>query len=353
MQIYLNHAGTSWPKPPEVRAAAAAAMRPEASSRWDDDFFVQHEVVAHAFGLAASELLLTPGCTGALALAVGDFAWSEGDVAVVDGLAHQALHGPVRRLASRGVDVEVIGLADGELDLEGLEACIRRRPVRLVALSMGANVTGAVLPYAEVIALAHRHGARVLLDAAQTVGWLSLEPHRLGADMVAFGGHKGLRGPWGIGGLFVAADVPILAPRVPNPPVRPNYCDGGSVDRAALAGLAAAVSLLNEHDLARARGQVARLQETAEARGAEVVGPRDAGRRLPMLAFVPRRKPVGAVAGELRGRGLVVSGGLQCAPLAHHHLGTAPEGVVRLSVGPSTSDAEIDAAIAHLDSTLA
>jgi len=345
MRVYLNHAGTSWPKPARVREAVAAAMAPEAEARWDDDFARQHARLAATFGLRAEALLLTPGCTSALALALGDFAWRGGEAAVVDGLAHQALYGPVLRLRRRGVEVEVIGLRDGGLDLDALAGRLARAPrVALVALSAGANVTGALLPYEEVIALAHEHGARVLLDAAQTVGWLPLDLPALGADMVAFGGHKGLQGPWGIGGLYVAEGVPMRPPRDESPPARPTYCDGGSVDRAALAGLAAAVSA-GAHDLARARNHVVRLQGAIEAGGGGVVGPRDPQARLPTVAFTTSR-PAVATARALATAGLVVSGGQQCAPLAHATLGTGPHGVVRMSVGPQTTEEAIDLAVA-------
>lgn len=345
MRVYFNHAGTSWPKPARVREAVAAAMNPEAEADWRDDFAAQHARVAATFGLRAEELLLTPGCTSALALALGDFDWRPGEAVLVDGLAHQALHGPALRLDRRGIAVEVMGSRDGALDLDALETRLARPPrVGLVALSMAANVTGALLPYGEVITLAHRHGTRVLLDAAQTVGWMPIDLPALGADMVAFGGHKGLQGPWGIGGLYVAEGVPMQPPRADAPPSRPGYCDGGSVDRPALAGLAAAVSS-GPHDLERARKQVARLQEAIEAAGGTVVGPREPEARVPTVAFTTSEAAL-TVARALETKGLVVSGGRQCAPLAHTTLGTLPHGVVRMSVGPQTTDEELDVAVA-------
>jgi selenocysteine lyase/cysteine desulfurase len=66
---------------------------------------------------------------------------------------------------------------------------------------------------------------------------------------------------------------------------------------------------------------------------------------MPILAFTSDRTAAAPLAALLEQHGIVASGGLQCAPLAHRTLGTLPDGVVRLSVGPETSSDEIDAAI--------
>ncbi|MFK7737457.1 MAG: hypothetical protein AB8B50_15590, partial [Pirellulaceae bacterium] len=66
--IYLNHAGTSWPKPAEVQQAASEAFG-TCASQWEAQFHADHERVAHFFGIASpSRLLLTPGCTSALSV---------------------------------------------------------------------------------------------------------------------------------------------------------------------------------------------------------------------------------------------------------------------------------------------
>jgi len=66
---------------------------------------------------------------------------------------------------------------------------------------------------------------------------------------------------------------------------------------------------------------------------------------MPTVAFTLPDRAVADVSRELAGRGLVVGAGLLCAPLAHDALGTAPDGVIRISVGPTTTDAEVDRAL--------
>jgi selenocysteine lyase/cysteine desulfurase len=137
----------------------------------------------------------------------------------------------------------------------------------------------------------------------------------------------------------------------------PGYCDAGSVNLSALAGLAAALDWLDEPTqearLARARAGievvVQRLEHLPRVR---LVGPRDPDLRLPTAAFCVRGRESAEVASALRAEGVVVGSGLQCAPLAHETLGTAPNGVVRLSAGPAFREEDVARAIAALEQTL-
>lgn len=358
---YLNHAGTSWPKPEPVRRAVAAALGAPADG-WAEELEASHARVARAFGVSEPErLLLTPGCTSALSLAFADFAWEAGDRVLTSSLEHHALQRPALALQHRGVElVHVPRAADGPLDLDALRGELRRGRARVVAMTGACNVTGELLPLADVTRLAHEHGARVLVDGAQIAGWLPIDLAASGVDVFTFAGHKGLQAPWGLGGLFVAAGVPMApvgatcelpsgaAP--PACPTMPGYCDAGSVDRAALAGLVAALDWLEEPAAAgrleRARGRTERLAAALEVRpGVRLHGRRDPAARLPTVAFTREGASVEELARAFERRGVTVGAGLQCAPLAHGALGTAPDGVVRLSAGPMTTDGDVERAL--------
>lgn len=336
--IYFNHAGTSWPKPASVQAAARHALEADPSS-WPTSFDEAHRAVSSAFGIAdPARLLFTPGCTAALHVGITDLPWQAGDRIVTSAWEHHALLRPAQALTARGVEHVIVPPAGEALvDLDALEASLRRG-VRLVALCAACNVTGALLPIDDIVRLARSHGAQVLVDAAQVAGWLTLDVETIGADRFAFAGHKGPQAPWGIGGLYVADGA------------MPDYCDTGSVDRAALAGLVAGFEWLAERPqrLDVARAQIERVAETVEALGAALHGPRPPEARVPTLAFTLPSLGSREVAARLRARDVLVSGGLQCARLAHETLGTAVDGVVRVSVGPATTDDEVDALCAAL-----
>ena len=81
--VYLNQAGTSWPKPAPVQAAVAEALSAPPET-WADRLELQHAEVSRAFGVSDPDrLLLTPGATSALAAAISDHPWESGDRVVV------------------------------------------------------------------------------------------------------------------------------------------------------------------------------------------------------------------------------------------------------------------------------
>lgn len=333
--IHLNQAGTSWPKPAAVRQAAAAALEAD-PARLAADFERHHQGIAAWLGVPSGQLLLTPGGTSALAVGLAALGLAAGDRVLCSSMEHHALHGPLLGLQQRGVQLRVAPRDAGPLDLEQVERELRQG-VRLVACCSAANVTGERMPVEELSALCRRYGALLLLDAAQEVGWERRPLPSLGADLVAFAGHKALHGTWGIGGLWAGPDVEFRGPSGQ----RPGWCDAGSVDRAALAGLAAAIEWL---DAPAQAGRLARARALAD-RFAAAVPRLGSGPFLPTVAFtVPDWRPA-QVAAHFATCGVLVSGGHQCAPLAHQALGTGPDGAVRVSFGAQSQDEHVDAAL--------
>lgn len=261
--LYLNPAGTSWPKPPPVLQAVQEVLHSDPAD-WAARFEADHARVAAFFGLEDPSLLLpTPGCTSALAVAVADLPWRAGDRVLISGREHLALERPVRALAARGVEVVVAPEgSEGTVDLEAAARILAEGGVRLVAFSAACNVTGDLAPMDDLVQLAHAHGALALVDGAQIGGWWDLDLPALGADLFTFAGHKGLQAPWGIGGLYVRPGLELVAPRAPPARHGPGYCDVGSVDRAGLAALAAATQWLRARPgrLEAARAEATRLR---------------------------------------------------------------------------------------------
>ncbi|MGI9469972.1 MAG: aminotransferase class V-fold PLP-dependent enzyme [Rubripirellula sp.] len=369
--VYLNHAGTSWPKPSVVSEAVREAMATP-PGEWPLRFDEAHQSIAEFFGVARrDQLLLTPGCTSALAVGIGDALIASGKRVLTSRWEHHALHRPLLKLVSSGVRVEYIptkldatqGLVE-PIDLDWLEDTLSQQDVGLVAITAACNVTGELLPYEEVIQIGHQHGAMVIIDAAQIVGWMKLDLTRLGADMVAFGGHKGLQAPWGIGGLYLSDRVSMECVSatcgLPSTDVndaskwpRPGYCDVGSVDQFALAGLHAAIRMLSTMEidgcLSEARNQIRRIRATLELiDGVRFLGAAGVENAMPSLAFALSGFTSGEVASQLKRNGLVVGSGFQCAPLVHETLGTAESGITRLSVGLGQSNDDIGQATERL-----
>lgn len=358
--VYLNHAGTSWPTPVAVTDAVVDAMQAN-PAQWPERFEKAHAAVCRFFGVAdPDQLLLTPGCTSSLSTAIASVDLPAGSRVLTSQREHHAVYGPLQKLAGNGVAVEVVPAGeDSPMDLAALEQSLSARDVGLVAVTAACNVTGDMLPIERIIELSHQHEAMVLIDAAQIVGWVDMKLDELGADMVAFGGHKGLQAPWGIGGLYVAASAKLkcatAACSIPDRNVgatapqwgsRPGYCDVGSVDQFSLAGLEASLDRLGDttrlHDLEVARDQATRLRKTlARNQRVTLYGMVEDNRRLPTIAFSVDGETSGQSAERLRQHGLIVGSGLQCSPVSHETMGTLETGLVRISVGVRQSESEI------------
>lgn len=345
--IYLNAAGTSWPKPAPVEQAVLRTLASDPAD-WAETFVVGHRRVADFFGVAAADdLLLTPGCTSALAVAISDHDWQAGDRILISGHEHLALLRPALTLRERGVEVIIAPPGGGgSIDLDFVKDTLRKGKVGLVAFSAASNVTGELAPISDLVSLARQHGALCLVDGAQVAGWLPIDVQAMGVDLFAFAGHKALHGPWGVGGLYIAPGVKLSTPRLESALERPGYCDGGSVDRLALDGLVAAMDWLSaparSERLATARGHAATLWAAlSELQGVTLHGPADPSARLPTVAMTCSHISPRVLGEALAKEGIITSAGQQCAPLAHRTLGTGAQGVLRMSVGVGTTAQEI------------
>jgi cysteine desulfurase/selenocysteine lyase len=131
----------------------------------------------------------------------------EGDEVLISELEHHSNIVPWQLLRDRvGIRLVVAPMdATGGLDPSGFEARLSPR-TRLVAVTHMANATGALVPVERIVELAHRHGARVLIDGSQAAPRLPVDVQALGCDFYAMTGHK-LYGPTGIGALYARREV--------------------------------------------------------------------------------------------------------------------------------------------------
>ena len=354
--IYLNHAGTTWPKADGAARAVAELLHSD-PAMWSDRFSQARQVVCNFFGVAdRSRLLLTPSCTSALSIGIRDHHWERGDRILCSGLEHHALTRPLTQLEHHGISFTPVPPGNGmPLDLNQMESMLQRGGVRLVALTAACNVTGEILPFREVISLAHRYDALVLIDGAQVAGWLDLNLDALGADLFTFAGHKGPHAPWGIGGLYVRSGTVMNSPEATceigdhadsRCAPMPGFCDTGSVDLAALVGMSAALNWLCEdgqrNRLVRCCEIASQLaRQLAQVPGITVLGRGKEEDCLPTVALDSKLLAPAELGAALRARGIMVSSGLQCAPLAHKTLGTGARGVVRISMGLSNTEQHV------------
>lgn len=164
------------------------------------------ERVARFIGAASSsEIVFTQGTTESLNLVASSFSEAflrEGDEVLLTVMEHHSNIVPWQLVRERkGIVLKVIPINDaGEVDLEAYEKLFTPR-TRLVAVTHVSNVLGTVNPVKQMAAVAHAHGARILVDGAQSVPHFTVNVQDIDCDFLTFSGHK-VYGPTGIGVLY-------------------------------------------------------------------------------------------------------------------------------------------------------
>jgi cysteine desulfurase/selenocysteine lyase len=245
---------------------------------------------------------------------------------------------------------------DGRLDLDAFERRLSER-VRLVAVTAMSNVLGTVPPLGEIIARAHRAGALVLIDAAQAVAHGPLDVTRLGADFVAFSGHK-MYGPTGVGVLFAKREhLEAMPPamgggsmvvRVDRQGAEWNEVpwkfEAGTPPIAQAIGLGAAVDYLAQFRPAAPREHERRLTEYAHRvlaglSGVRLLGPGPADKGG-IVGFTVEGVHPHDLAQLVDARGVAIRAGHHCAMPLHEWLGV--EASARASFALYNTLEEID-----------
>jgi cysteine desulfurase len=209
--IFLDSAGSSLP-PRRVIEEMVSHLRREAevggyraAAERSEDLEELYASIGQLLGCASHTLALTDSATRAWIQFVTSLRWRPGDRVLVCGVEYASNAIPLlQRARADGIRIEVVPSdPTGRVDLAALEAMLDER-VRLVSLVHVPTNSGLVNPVREVVELAHRAGALVLLDACQSVGQFAVDVTDLGVDALSATGRKWLRGPRGTGLLYVA-----------------------------------------------------------------------------------------------------------------------------------------------------
>ena len=360
-RVYLDWNATT-PLRPEARAAMAAA--------WD---FCGNPSSVHAEGRQARRLV--EEARAAVADAVGalprNVVFTSGGteanaLALTPGLRHGSGL-PVERLLVSAIEhasvlaggrfpTEAIGTigvtSAGLLDLDRLRANLEGGPPALVSVMLANNETGAVQPVAEAAEIVHAAGGLLHVDAIQALGKISFDIKALNADLATVSGHK-IGGPKGVGAVALAEGVRGLEPWLRGGGQELGH-RAGTENVAGIAGFGAAAKAAmgaRESDAIRLESLRNRLERGLRETTGAIVFSGDVP-RLPntTLFTVPGLKAETAVIGfDLEG--IAVSSGSACSSgkVQPSHvlkaMGFGPEiaeGAVRLSLGWSTSAADID-----------
>jgi cysteine desulfurase len=363
-RVYLDWNATT-PLRPEAKAAMVGAWELDGNPssihaegrqarRLVED---ARAAVANAVGAAPRNVTFTSGGTEANALALAPGARRAGSPPARRLLISAVEHPSV--LTGGRFAPELIGkigvTPDGVIDLNELRHKLSDGSPALVSIMAANNETGAIQPIAEAAGVVHEAGGLLHVDAVQAFGKIPLDIKGLGADLVSFSAHK-IGGPKGIGALVAAEGVEGLEPLLRGGGQERGY-RGGTENVAGIVGfggaIAAAMAALKA-DAPRLEALRKRLERGLNQTPGVIIFSEKVP-RLPntTLFTVPGLRAETAVIGfDLAG--IAVSSGSACSSgkVQPSHvleaMGFGPkisQGAVRLSLGWSTSEADVDLAL--------
>ena len=333
----------------------------ELSSRATEAYEKSRKHVASYLGATtADEIVFTRGTTESINLVAQ--AWGgkflrAGDAILLTEMEHHSNLVPWQLLAERtGARLRFVPVRDdGTLALDQLPSLLTPE-VKLFAFTHISNSLGTINPVAELCAKARAVGALTLVDAAQSVGHLSIDVQKLGCDLLAFSGHK-MCGPTGIGALYGRAEIldalppwhgggeMIVSVTLEKSAFKkpPHRFEAGTPNIAGAIGLAAAIDYIErigrveifKHDVDLANYAVQRL---AELPGIRILGP--STERGALVGFVTEAAHPHDLTTFADQYGLAMRGGHHCNQPLMRRFGVT--GTTRASFYFYNTRAEID-----------
>lgn len=379
-RIYFDNASTAFPKAPGVAEAVYQFMSGDAYNinrgNYTESYDVAFRVLETREKLAvffhapkSKNVIFTSGVTQSLNMVLkGTF--HSGDHLLCSSVEHNALMRPLAQMKKTGTTFDaVVCQPDGSLNPKDLEAMIRPN-TKAVIITAASNVCGTFLPLQEISEICNRYQLLFILDAAQMAGPFPIDFQALGLDVLAFPGHKGLRGPQGIGGMILSDRIAeIMEPLISGgtgstsdseemPAFLPDRFEAGTMNLPGIIGLAAAMDYLLKqpegsiatHELQRTQQFLVGLQRLPQIR---MIGRQDTLNRAPVVSIDTLARDPAEIAFQLENEfGIMTRVGLHCAPRAHKTLGTFPQGTIRFSFGPENTSEEVEFCLRSLEQIL-
>jgi cysteine desulfurase len=374
MAIYLDHAATT-----PLRREVLDAMLPYLTEDFGNPSSAHgfgrrargaldeaHVRMAGGLGAEAREIVFTSGGTEALNLGLKGAAWagkSRGHRIVTSAVEHHAVGHTLRYLEKFGFEIVELAVDRyGRVDPDHVAAAITDKTI-LVTVMLANNEVGTVQPIAEIGRRVHAHrGVLFAVDAVQAGPHLDIDVETLGADLLALSAHK-FEGPKGVGALYLRHGTHIVVQQQGG--TQERHRRGGTENVAGAVGMATAYELASAERPEtgkRLRRLRARLQAAVLAvEGTELTG-HPVERLANHLSVIARDTDGNAVTMSLDLAGIAASVGSACTTGSTDvsHVLTAmgypdeeARGALRLSLGRTTTDAEIDEAVATVPRVLA
>ncbi len=338
------------------------------SQRATDDYEAGREAVRRFINAPSTdEVIYVRGTTEGLNLVASSYGrkyFTAGDEVIITGMEHHSNIVPWQILGKEiGIKLKVIPFNDdGELLMDEFESMLNHR-TRMVSVVHQSNALGTVNPINTIVELAHSLGVPVMVDAAQSVPHIPVDVQDMGADFLAFSGHK-LYGPTGIGALWGRAELLNDMPPYQSggEMIRsvtfeetiyntlPHKFEAGTPDIAGAIGLGAAIEYLESIGMERIAAYEHALLKYGEERlngieGVRLIG--TAQEKGGILSFYMETAHPHDIGTILDAEGIAVRTGHHCAQPVMQRYGIPA--TVRASLAFYNTTDDIDALVKAID----
>lgn len=372
--IYLDNAATTYPKPQQVyrawhHAIGAYGANPGRSGHamaalTASAVFESRAACAEFFGADAENTCFTLNCTHALNYAIKGLAKS-GVHYVISDLEHNAVLRPVNAAAKQhGGSYTLFEVTpDPEQTVSNARQALRKNTAALICTA-ASNVTGQILPLAELAELCKSRNICFIVDAAQGGGVLPLKVGG-GINFICASGHKGLYGPMGTGLLITDGQYelkPLIeggtgsaSESLEQPDFLPDRFESGTINTAGAVALGAGINFVLSRGISNIyRHEMKLCRQFCDAArrisSVTLYGEVDFDTHVPVVAFNISGYSSAEASQLLSDRGIYLRSGLHCAPLAHKKLGTLTDGgALRLAPSVFTTSDDIGRLIRALN----
>lgn len=377
MKVYLDNASTTFPKPKVVSDSiynylvniGGNANRSNHSNALESnrEIFLARERIAKFFNYDKFEnVVFTNNITMSLNILIKGIL-RKGDHVITSSLEHNSVIRPIISCKEK-LDVEVDFVKasfDGFINPKDIENLIKKN-TKLVIITHASNVIGTIQPIKEIGEICKKNNIFFIIDTAQSAGTVPIDFYDIGANALAFTGHKSLFGPQGIGGFIIDDKLneictPLLeggtgslSHEIHQPNFMPDKFECGTLNIPGIVGLSNGIEFINNVGIENIKNKNKKLykkliKSISSMKRYKVYGDISGENSTTSISFNLDGVETSELSFYLESNGISNRSGLHCAPMCHKTIGTFPEGTVRLSISYFNTDEEIDYTISILE----
>ena len=371
MNIYLDNASTTFPKPKSVADSIynfltniggnSGRSNHSNSMQTNRILYDTRQLVADFFNFNSPEnVVFTNNITTSLNILINGII-KPGDHIITSSMEHNSVIRPLYKLKELfNIEIDIVNAnIDGFINHTDILKAIKPN-TKLIILSQASNVTGSIQPIKEIGSICKAKNIFFILDSAQGAGVLKTDFKEMNLNALAFTGHKSLFGPQGIGGFIIdnklneictpsiVGGTGSLSHSLYQPDFLPDKFESGTLNMPGIVGLYEGISFINKESLTSISEHNHYLRshfikELLNIDNITLYGDKTALNSTTCISFNINNLDSSELSFELDNNyGIKNRSGLHCAPLAHKTVGSYPFGSVRLSISYFNTISEID-----------